>query len=148
VQHFTAATGGWFLTLGPDAQSGADSRPSDRFTTSREALESVLPAYRIFVGRGGVVQTIAVRRTLPTTMPDGTKLTYDPAANLWPSAATFWTTQAQVARWCRFGLKTTDVSDVATVAHDRYPLDPKAWPVTDTLTTDMWTGQRWWVVEP
>jgi prepilin-type N-terminal cleavage/methylation domain-containing protein len=148
VQHFTAATGGWFLTLGPDAQPGADSRPSDRFATSREALESVLPAYRVFVGRGGVVQTIAVRRTLPTIMPDGTQLTYDPAANLWPGAASFWTTQADVARWCRFGLKTTAVGDADSIAHDRYPLDPRAWPVTDTLTIDMWTGQRWWVVEP
>lgn len=132
VAHFDRHTGGWHITLGPDAIVD-----DDRFPDAQSALASVLPAYRVYVGRSGVVRTFRVQRRSDTYLDD---------QNVWPSTPSTWIDTSSgrgnpIWRRCRLGSLHADHGS------DNYRLEPVGRPITGVVTERMLTDRIWWIDE-
>lgn len=134
VAHFTSHTGGWYLTLGPDM-----TRDTDVFPTAREALDSILPAYRVFVGRSGAIRATRVQRRADGYL-DG-KQTWPPLASDWQRTAT--TTGNLLWQRCRKGwLHQASAGDPN---NPNYNLVPVGKPISTVVTERMLTDRIWWI---
>jgi prepilin-type N-terminal cleavage/methylation domain-containing protein len=136
VAHFVQHTGGWYLTLGPDMVSDSDSFPN-----SQSALNSILPAYRVFVGKSGVVRTTRVQRR-----GDG----YLDGKAVWPPLPSDWlrtgtTTGNLLWKRCRMGwLHQLSIGDSN---NPDYNLIPTGKPISTVVTERMLSDRIWWIDE-
>jgi prepilin-type N-terminal cleavage/methylation domain-containing protein len=131
VAHFTRHTGGWFVTLAPDA---LDDRTV--FPSAADALASITPMFRVFVGVAGVI------RVLPVHRREGAY-----AGQLWPADPADWLSTATTGAnpvWSRCRLGELHVTDVASTSRTR-SLPPLGTPVTTVVNTDMLRNKRWWM---
>lgn len=125
--HFSAASGGFFITLGPDALDD-----NDQFATAKEALESMMPLYRVFVSSYGEVRVIAVSR-----MPKyGTMAAF-------PTTENWWRTGNNTVNYFgenRFNTAATKHSDNVT-GNGVYT----GQPITDFIDPDMLINRSVWM---
>lgn len=132
VGHFDRHTGGWFITLAPDA---SDDRVA--FPDAAEALRTLTPMYRVFVGSAGVIRVIRVRHQEAAFA----------GATLWPPAPATWLATANagtnpVWRDCRLGwLHQPDTAG----ASDEAKLVPRGTPISDVVNRQMLENRQWWL---
>lgn len=131
VAHFNRHTGGWFITLAPDA---LDDRT--QFADARTAIGSMLPMVRVFIGAAGVI------RVLPVHHREGA---YD--GRLWPQDPADWlSTDATGANpvWNRCRLGYLHAADAGPSSPSRPPA-PVGMPVTTVVSSAMLTRRQWWI---
>lgn len=127
VAHFERHLGGWHITLAPDVHAD-----QTQFASAEDALDSITPAYRVFVGSGGSVDVLRVRRS------EGALA----GRTMWPQDPNDWLDQTKVWANCRLGeLHQVDTSS------DARDLVPRGRPVTDLVNTRMLTQRQWWIDE-
>lgn len=134
-QHYQAETGnferdsgGFFITLAPDVAVDVDV-----FPTAREALDSLLPAYRVFVSVIGDVRVIPVSRAAPA----GTTLHPFPTSQDWYRTGNNMKTyfgQDRLVTGTRLDTGSTGIGDP----------EPGG-PITSFLTADMLTNRAVWL---
>jgi prepilin-type N-terminal cleavage/methylation domain-containing protein len=130
VAHFERHTGGWHITLAPDADRDGNAYPD-----ARSALNSILPAYRVHVGRSGTVRVLRVQRR-----GDG----YLDGHAVWPPSPAQWNVTASgnpIWTRCRLGYLHAPEST------DSYALRPVGRPITGIVTERMLTERIWWFDE-
>jgi prepilin-type N-terminal cleavage/methylation domain-containing protein len=133
VGHFTRHTGGWFITLAPDAASDIHT-----FSSAAEVIAAITPAYRVFVGNWGSVRTIRVRNQ-PLT-----------GRTLWPAAADDWLSSVSTGVWknCRNGwLHAPASSTSSSVETPVSKLKPRGIPVIDLINEQILADRMWWIDE-
>ena len=103
-----------------------------------EAMNSIDPAWRVFVGASGVVQVFRVqhRRSDAWMTADG--------MSPWPSDPSLWLQTANdstntIWRRCRTGWLHTDEGDA-----DESLLRKAGEPIIDVLSPRMLTNKIWW----
>lgn len=131
VAHFTRHTGGWFITLAPDASDDRTAYPD-----ARAALASMLPMARVFVGAAGVI------RVLPVQHREGA---YD--GRLWPADPADWLSTAATGAnpvWNRCRLGYLHAADAGSTALSRPPT-PVGTPVTTVVSSAMLARRQWWI---
>jgi len=134
VAHFDRHTGGWYITLAPDAR---DDR--DHFPDERSALAGLTPMWRVYVGRNGVARALAVAN--PIGWLDG-QTTWPGNPNVWAGPAT--TASDPLWRDCRLGwLHEPNTKDAGTGS----PLKPRGRPITDVVCAPMLSQRVWWLDE-
>jgi prepilin-type N-terminal cleavage/methylation domain-containing protein len=124
VRHFNLHTGGWHLTLAPDALDDQDT-----FASEQEALESISPMWRVFIGENGSI------RAFPVAQRPGWPMT---AATI-PSTPADWLDAAWVWKNCRYGYP----HDPTTNGEILVPT-PIGRPITDVISTSMLCNKVWW----
>lgn len=125
--HFSAASGGFFITLGPDALDD-----NDQFPTAKDALDSLMPLYRVFVSSFGEVRVIAVSRS-----PRYGSMTAFPDNENW------WRTGNNTVNYFgegRYNTKATTYSD-NTTGNGVYT----GQPITDFIEADMLANRSVWM---
>lgn len=133
VAHFDRHTGGYFITLARDA-----STDNTIFPDAKTALDSILPAYRVFVGRSGVVQVSRVQRRADGYL-DG-RTVWPPTPDVWIDAST--SSSNPLWRRCRTGFLHVD-----NPQNDWNRLVPTGSPITTVVTERMLTDRIWWLDE-
>jgi prepilin-type N-terminal cleavage/methylation domain-containing protein len=131
VGHFLRHNGGWHITLARDARSDTAVFPS-----AKDALDSILPAWRVFVGANGIVDLIYVQRRQdwPVSLP------------VWPANPGDWldtgsTGTNAVWRNCRLGwLHTADTGNNTAAK-----LVPRGRPINNILSERMLRDRIWWI---
>jgi prepilin-type N-terminal cleavage/methylation domain-containing protein len=132
MAHFDRHTGGWFITLAPDA-----AQDQDTFPDAAAALASLTPMWRVFIGKDGAV------RAQPVATPAGDWLA---GKSVWPTSKTVWDSTVSANtdplwRDCRKGWlhnATTANSDTATFV-------PRGSPITNVVSKRMLTDKIWWL---
>lgn len=122
MTSYADVTGGYAITLASDAE-----RDNDAFGSAREALASIMPAYRVMISKRGQVRVVKVAPHEPA----GSANTYLPAV--------VWTSQAALQANYRYLYRTT-ASGSTWVPYGR--------PVETFVTAqvlDGTGGQRWWI---
>jgi hypothetical protein len=121
ASDFSARSGSYLVTLGPDLPSDSTSYP-----TAQAALSAIMPLYRVGVSQFGEVRLFQVTNSKRTPVNLDTKI----IDNGWNTAATTNTYYN--------GQVLTRV-DLPTSSPDYQPL-----PVVDMVTTDMLTHRLMW----
>ena len=119
-QHFVVHTGGWHITLAPDADVD-----SNQFNTVDEAIESITPAYRVYVGASGAVRVFRVQ-----SRRSGSFLDSRPT---WPASPTVWQDPTTIKKFHETGW-----------LHEEGTTDPMGEPIVDKITGRMLTERIWW----
>jgi type II secretory pathway pseudopilin PulG len=125
VSHFDRHTGGWHLTLGPDV---LDDRTT--FTSPAEALDTMTPAYRVFVSWLGVVRTVRVQRrsNYLASLPSSG------SGSRWPPAPTDWSNTGLINSRCKMGyLHQAGNSGIINGS-----------PIVDIIDPQMLAERVWW----
>ena len=125
-QHFVAHNGGYYITLAPDAAVDSNS-----FATVEEALDSIDPSYRVFVGVSGTIKVIRVQRRRSGSFLD--------ARPTWPESPTDWQNDAEVARVHQVGY----MHEEGTVGYNKTPTLIGE-PINLMVTGRMLTERVWW----
>jgi prepilin-type N-terminal cleavage/methylation domain-containing protein len=136
VTHFDKHTGGWFITLAPDVL--VDQRS---FPTAQEALASMLPMVRVWVGTHGAVKVLPVRRR------EGAFA----GRTLWPPTPDTWlSTTGSSANpiWQRCRMGFLHATETRNPSQSPAFLRPTGQPITDIVNTQMLTQRQWWIDEP
>ena len=134
VGHFVEHNSGWHITLAPDVVVD-----DNRFNTVEEAMQSIDPAWRIFIGTSGVVRVMRVQNHRSDSWLN--------SKTPWPENPADWldTTSGssnKVWRECRLGwLHEPESQD------DEGRLKKTGTPITDILTPRMMTDKIWWIQE-
>ncbi len=126
ASNFDQDSGGWFITLAPDADTDKDT-----FETAKDALDSLMPMVRVFVSKFGEVRVIPVSRTpkFAGTAP-------------FPTTANWYNTGSNVQR--EFGMDR--VVDRSVSASDGTGLGRVVGaPITDFITPDMLAKRQVWM---
>ena len=123
-QHFFAHTGGWRITLAPDA-----TRQDNAFETVEEVIDSIAPAWRVEVNASGAVDVFRVRRSR-----SGIFLDERPT---WPPQSSDWRDdnlikERHITGWLH------EKDDVTKEVGD---------PIIDRITGRMLTERIWWFGE-
>ena len=132
VTHFDRHTGGWYITLAPDVLED-----NTAFASAHEALNTLTPACRVYVGRNGSTAVVPVR----------VQATYPAERKFWPTAPADWLSTVSAGTnpvWanCRLGwLHRADTSNYTT------PLVPRGSPIVDIVSPMMLTKRIWWLDE-
>ncbi len=130
VANYNRHTGGWFITLAPDVLADQIT-----FASAAEAVASITPMYRVFIGSSGVVRVIRVRHQ------EGAFA----GRTMWPAAPGDWQATgaaSPVWRECRLGwLHQPDAS--ATLSEGQFVL--RGSPVSDVINTQMIANRQWWL---
>lgn len=153
ISHYDRRTGGWFITLAPDAIDDNDVFPS-----AEVAIESISPMFRVFISSLGEIRVIEVKRSQPVTATF-LSITVDPTTggagpgNVW--GPSFWYGGAQGAN--PVADVTANATLKASAAWNKWTsLYYRDWglyrsgkaigvPVTDFVTADMLSNQKWWL---
>lgn len=125
-QHFLAHTGGWHLTLAPDATTDGN-----RFTTVDEALDSITPAWRVYVGATGAIRVFRVQRRRSGSLLDG--------RTIWPPAPGDWQDNTLMRSVHQVGW----LHEPGTAGWPNNPV-PMGEPILDKVTGRMLTERIWW----
>lgn len=125
VGHFTPHTGGWHITLAPDA-----TQDDNRYPDAERALDSITPAWRVFVGSKGAVRVFRVQRRGPSFLGQGT---------VFPSSPSGWNDTNLMWRRCRLGWLHANESDA-----NELNLVPEGEPIVHLITERMLTDRIWW----
>jgi prepilin-type N-terminal cleavage/methylation domain-containing protein len=136
VTHFDKHTGGWFITLAPDVL--VDQRS---FPNAQEALASMLPMVRVWIGTHGAVKVIPVRRR------EGAFA----GSTLWPpTPATWLSTTGSSANpiWQRCRMGFLHATETRNPSQSPAFLRPTGQPITDIVNTQLLTQRQWWIDEP
>lgn len=125
--HFSAASGGYFITLGPDALDD-----NDQFQSAKDAVDAMMPLYRVFVSSFGEVRVIAVSRTSKY----GTMSAF-------PTSESWWRTGNNTVTYfgeSRYNTAATKYYDNVT-GNGVYA----GQPITDFIDADMLTNRSVWM---
>jgi prepilin-type N-terminal cleavage/methylation domain-containing protein len=126
--NFERDSGGFFVTLAPDVETDQDV-----FPTAKAALDSLMPAYRIFVSVLGEVRVIMVSRT--AKLPVGTAP--------FPATESWWRTGTNMKTY--FGQDRLVTGTVLDASSTGIGESLPHGPITDFLTTDMLTNRSVWI---
>lgn len=136
VAHFVDYTGGWHITLAPDAQFD-----DNRFATVEEAMNSIDPCWRVFVGASGIVEVFRVQHQRTNGALGGRAV--------WPGSPSDWESSSLTASnpvWLR--CRTGWLHEPETSAEERLLKPVDGWePITNLLTPRMMTDKIWWIEE-
>lgn len=153
--HYVERTGGYFITLAPDMEVDTDSFPS-----AEAALATLFPMFRVYIAQSGEVRVIPVRRK-PNPGTTFLSLAKDPSdaskagpGDVWGKG--FWYNGQQGAD------PLTDITAPTAIRangtwHSKTNgfyrptgvcgslQTPAGRPVTDFVTADMLSNQKWWI---
>lgn len=116
IKSYEAYTGFWSLTLAPDMD-----RDSDSFGSAQEAVNSLMPAYRVMINRFGVVKVVKVRPTPPA----GLVLDTTTISN--------WQSPAQTSVYYQHQVATNPDGT------------RRGMPVSDFITPHVLAARQWWM---
>lgn len=133
VAHFDRHTGGWHVTLAPDALE-------DRveFPNAKEALASMMPMWRVFVGRNGVVQAF------PVNQREG----FLQGRTVWPATPGDWIATANSVGnpvWSNCRIGWLHRADTGTA--NGGTLVARGQAITDVIESSMLQQRVWWLDE-
>ncbi len=114
---YQSVTGWWSITLGPDAE-----RDSDAYGDAREALTSLMPAYRVMVNRLGEVRVMRISNS----SPKGVAL---------DATITNWQDSTRTRQYYQRNIATNADGTRRSV------------PAVGFLTYEMLRDNRWWTTE-
>lgn len=134
VGHFRRHTGGWHITLAPDA-----IQDDDRFADVERAIDSIDPAWRVWVGRSGAIRVFRVQRRHSASFLAG--------RTVWPGDPNTWNDASMsgsnpIWRRCRIGWLHADEGST-----EERKLVPTGEPIVDKVTGRMLTERIWWIDE-
>ncbi len=131
VQHFTKHNRGWHVTLAPDVDTDRTT-----FASAREAIDSITPAYRVFLGEFGTTEVIAVkhqegyldgRKTWPVVPGDWLDSTNAGSNKVWQNCRLGWLHQAN------------------TLGNNSSSLLVRGRPINDVVSSGMLVRRVWWL---
>lgn len=123
VSNYLSHTGAFYITLGPDAQSG-DGADEGRFDSVQKAIDSMTPMFRVCIRPSGDITWFEVKKFAPT----GTTVSWVPGIT--PAS---WSNQSFIEGSYPDGsLRNADLS-------------PRGRPVVDMLLPEMLTQANWWM---
>ena len=128
-QHFMPHTGGFHITLAPDALVD-----TNRFETVDEALDTIDPAWRVFVGASGAIRVFRVQRRRSGSWLD--------ERGTWPANPDDW----QDVNVIRENHQIGWLHETGTVGWTRNAV-PIGEPIVDRITGRMLTERIWWFNE-
>lgn len=140
VQHFKYHTGGFHITLAPDAASDQTS-----FASAQEALKSLGPIWRVFIGTGGDIRVFRVKQQTDAMLQ---------GLNIFPSSPSIWlgTTAADsgtIASRMRFGWLhksgLTRFGETLDYWHQEVDLLPTGRTISDAVCPRMMSDKIWWI---
>lgn len=120
------ASGGWFITLAPDAPDD-----NDTFATAKQAIDSIMPAYRVFITPFGDCRVIPVSR-----VPKWQGLAP------WPPTPTWFANWGDVRKYFP-GSKLVSGALLDGWGTGIGPAVGR--PVTDFVTPEMLVGRQFWM---
>jgi prepilin-type N-terminal cleavage/methylation domain-containing protein len=133
IVHFDRHTGGWFITLAPDATDD-----DAHFEDAAAVLRHLMPCVRVFVSRMGEIRLIEVRRTSDALA----------GATPWPAASARWNDggvqQRSAFAWndCRFGWLHQPNNGDGRFTPEQ--MQPRGQAITDRLDERMLRDRIWW----
>jgi type II secretory pathway pseudopilin PulG len=153
--HYVERTGGYFITLAPDA-----AQDTDVYDSADAALNALFPIFRVYIAQSGEVRVIPVRRSAPagteflSLATDPSDATKAGPGNVWGPG--FWHNGQQGADPLAYVTTQSTVKTSGTW-QDKTKLfyrptgpcgsqqTPVGRPATDFVTGDMLANQKWWI---
>jgi hypothetical protein len=107
------------------------------FPSAKEALVSISPMYRVYIGENGSITSFLVKHQ------EGAFA----GSSLWPANASDWLSASSapasnpIWRRCRTGFLHHDDSG----QNNSSTLRPKGRPITDVVNTTLLKNKQWWI---